>query len=71
MFSLNFMFFCSLIGELCTKKENYKTSCNCNFGHECISVYTRSAINDTDGDKFLGNSIFIQDIWVSHVRLCS
>ena len=36
MFSLNFMFFCSLIEELCTKEENYKTSCNFNFGHECI-----------------------------------
>ena len=29
------MFFCSLIEELCTKEENYKTSCNFNFGHEC------------------------------------
>ena len=36
MFSLNFMFFCSLIEELCTKEENYKTSCNFNFGHECM-----------------------------------
>ena len=35
MFSLNFMFFCSLIEELCTKEEKYKTSCNFNFGHEC------------------------------------
>ena len=35
MFSLNFMFFCSIIEELCTKEENYKTSCNFNFGHEC------------------------------------
>ena len=35
MFSLNFMFFCSSIDELCTKEENYKTSCNFNFGHEC------------------------------------
>ena len=26
MLSLNFMFFCSLIKELCTKEENYKTS---------------------------------------------
>ena len=24
MFSLNFMFFCSLIEELCTKEENYE-----------------------------------------------
>ena len=30
------MFLCSLIEELCTKEENYKTSCNFNFGHECI-----------------------------------
>ena len=36
MFSLNFMFLCSLIEELCTKEENDKTSCNSNFGHECI-----------------------------------
>ena len=36
MISLNFMFFCSLIEELCTKEEIYKTSCNFNFGHECI-----------------------------------
>ena len=40
MFSLNFMFFCSLIEELCTKEENYKTSCNFNFGHECTSENT-------------------------------
>ena len=38
MFSLNFMFFCSLIEELCTKEENYKTSCNFNFGHKCKFV---------------------------------
>ena len=36
MFSLNFMFLCTLIEELCTKEENDKTSCNFNFGHECI-----------------------------------
>ena len=36
MFSLNFMFLCSLIEELCTKKEKDKTGCNFNFGHECI-----------------------------------
>ena len=36
MSSLIFMFFCSLIEELCTKEENYKTSCNFNFGYECI-----------------------------------
>ena len=28
------MFLCSLIEELCTKKENDKTCCNFNFGHE-------------------------------------
>ena len=38
MFSLNFMFFCSLIEEWCTKEENYKKSCNFNFGRECILV---------------------------------
>ena len=36
MFSLNSMFFCSLIEELCTKEEIYKTNCNFNFGQECI-----------------------------------
>ena len=36
MVSLNFMFFCSLIEELYTKEENYKTIHNFNFGHECI-----------------------------------
>ena len=40
MFSLNFTFFCSLIEELCTKEENYKTSCNFNFGHECVMNLT-------------------------------
>ena len=30
------MFFCSLIEELRTKEENYKTSCIFNFGQECI-----------------------------------
>ena len=39
MFSLNFMFLCSLIEELCTKEENDKTSCNFNFRHECIKPY--------------------------------
>ena len=39
MFSLNFMFLCSLIEELCTKEENGKTSCNFNFGHECIFMH--------------------------------
>ena len=39
MFSLNFMFLCSLIEELCTKEENYKTSCNFNFGHDCIERF--------------------------------
>ena len=35
MFSLNFIFLCSLTEELCTKEENDKTSCNFNFGREC------------------------------------
>ena len=39
MFSLNFMFLCSLIEELCTKEENDETSCNFNFGHECSKNY--------------------------------
>ena len=37
MISLNFMFLCSLIEELCTKEENDKTCCNFNFEQECIS----------------------------------
>ena len=40
MFSLNFMFLCSLIEELCTKDENDETSCNFNFGHECICEFS-------------------------------
>ena len=32
------MLFCSLVEELCTKEENYKTSCNFNFGHESIYI---------------------------------
>ena len=47
MFSLNFMFFCSLIEELCTKEENYKTSCNFNFGHECRMLHDPHAENAT------------------------
>ena len=39
MFSLNSMFFFSLFEELCTKQENYKTSCNLNFGHENITDF--------------------------------
>ena len=39
MFSLNFMFLCSLIEELCTKEENDKTGCNFNFGHECRIIF--------------------------------
>ena len=31
------MLLCSLIEELCTEKENDKTGCNFNFGHECIT----------------------------------
>ena len=46
MFSLNFMLFCSLIEELCTKEENYKTSCNFNFGHECTIPFTFSNVRD-------------------------
>ena len=37
IFSLNFMFLCSLIEELCTKEVKDKTGCNFNFGYECIS----------------------------------
>ena len=38
MFSLNFVFLCSLTDELCTKEENDKTGCKLNFGHECICI---------------------------------
>ena len=37
IFSLNFMFLCSLSEELCRKEENDETGCNFNFGHECIT----------------------------------
>ena len=37
MFPRNFMLFCSLIEELCTKEECDKTGCNFNSGHECSS----------------------------------
>ena len=36
MFSLDFMFFCSLIDELCTKEENTKIGYSFNFEHQCI-----------------------------------
>ena len=46
MFPLNFMFFCSLIEELCTKEENDKTSSNFNFGHECsIFLFLWNSLN--------------------------
>ena len=52
MFSLNFMFLCSLIEELCTKEENDKTSCNFNFGHECILVVTVNIMNELSLNSF-------------------
>ena len=65
MFSLNFMFFCSLIEELCTKEENYKASCNFNFGHECISIVCYfSLYNVTVDDK--GNVSTSAAIWFLH-----
>ena len=45
------MFFCSLIEELCTKEENYKTSCFFNFGHECIFKFID--FNKSFKDTFL------------------
>ena len=36
IFSLNFMFLCSFIEELCPKEENFKTGCSFNFEHQCI-----------------------------------
>ena len=41
MFSVNFMLFCSLMEELCTKEENGKTGCNFNFGHECTNITSK------------------------------
>ena len=38
IFSLNFMFLCSLIENLCRKEESDKTGCNFNFGHECTTT---------------------------------
>ena len=37
MFSLNFMFLCSFIEELCTKEGNNKTGCSFNFEHQCMN----------------------------------
>ena len=48
MFSLNFMFLCSLIEELCTKEENCKKSCNFNFGHECIINVVINVVNQSN-----------------------
>ena len=48
------MFLCSLIEELCTKEENDKTSCNFNFGHECIYIYESWVI-----EKKLNNNKFV------------
>ena len=54
MFSLNFIFFCSLIEELCTKEENHKTGCNFNFGHECrLSLAMRYFDNLLSTKKYL------------------
>ena len=55
MFSLNFMFFCSLIEELCTKEENSKTSCNFNFGHECnfFVHFLQISMNEISSSKKL------------------
>ena len=53
------MFLCSLIEELCTKKENDKTGCNFNFGHECIYIiFNLRTIEFSFGKK----SIFSQII---------
>ena len=41
MFSLNFIFYRSLIEELSTKEENDKTGCNFNFGHECSTCISK------------------------------
>ena len=54
MVSLNFMFLCSLIEELCTKEENDKTGCNFNFGHECINIF------GTFGNYFDSNFFALQ-----------
>ena len=57
MFSLIFMFLCSIIEELCTKEENDKTSCNFNFGHECIIRSTIiSFVNLSKTDEHLFHS---------------
>ena len=72
MFSFNFMFFCSLIEELCTKEENYKSSCNFNFAHECISfdrakrcvMHIENCINF---DFSNGNTHFWPSNWVTEI----
>ena len=44
IFSLNFMFLCSLIEEWCRKEESDETGCNINFGHECSLIQQRSLL---------------------------
>ena len=80
MYSLKFVFFCSLIEELCTKEENYKTSCKFNFGHECnifhemLTMLHRHIESDnqyTEIDRnymfyFLTDSIFREELYKLH-----
>ena len=69
MFSLNFMFFCSLIEELCTKEENYKTSCSFSFGHECtfqFDVCFDGILNPYFTDPTM-NSDFCLDILIMKI----
>ena len=53
IFSLNFMFLCSLIEELCTKEENDKTDCDFNFGHQCRNRY--GELKDSSLLKIISN----------------
>ena len=69
MFSLNFMFFCSLIEELCTKEENYKTSCNFNFGHVCSTTRIEMNIHYSAMQKHFPYKKCINSFNISHLHI--
>ena len=60
IFSLNFMFLCSFIEELCTKEENYRTGCFFNFEHQCILSDYNSKNKFFNKEKKIKNDDLIQ-----------
>ena len=72
MFSLNFMFFCSLIEELCTKEENYKTSCKFNFGHECNIFHEPFCILTYVLHVMISSqALFVYKLCMLYIHVCS